>query len=122
LSLEQFIISLPLQEVQYPWHATNLYTVADRDNLYQALNRQIVALTARIAKEKVVGLDQRLVYELLQAGLNCPAFNERQKFALLCNSEMRLPKKLLYPELKGLWPFDTLVMRPDADEEQVMVQ
>ncbi|KAL1970334.1 hypothetical protein VTN77DRAFT_5494 [Rasamsonia byssochlamydoides] len=106
---------------KFPWYATTMYTVADRDNLFQAINRQILALTARIAKEKVIGLDHKLVNDLLRAGCSCPAFNERQKFTLICNSEALPPEPILFPSLKMFWPFDTLVKRPNATEQEVMV-
>lgn len=99
-----------------------MYTVADRDNLFQAINRQILALTARIAKEKVIGLDHKLVNDLLRAGSSCPAFNERMKFTLLCNSEALPPQPILFPNLRLYWPFDMLVKRPNATEHEVMVR
>ncbi|KAL1982479.1 hypothetical protein VTN96DRAFT_1270 [Rasamsonia emersonii] len=105
---------------KFPWYATTMYTVADRDALFQAINRQILALTARIAKEKVIGLDHKLVNDLLRAGSSCPAFNERQKFTLLCNSEALPPQPILFPNLRLYWPFDTLVKRPNATEHEIM--
>jgi len=99
-----------------------MYTVEDRDKLFNALNRQILALTARMKERTVPGLDQGLVMELLRAGCNCPAFNERQKFALICNSEEPPLWPIVLPNLVHFWPFDTLAKSVHISEQHLLVR
>lgn len=94
----------------------------DRDKLFNALNRQILALTARMKEKTVPGLDQRLVMELLRAGCNCPGFNERQKFTLVCNSEEPPLWPIVFPDLVHYWPFDALAKSIDVSEQHLMVR
>jgi hypothetical protein len=63
-----------------------------------------------------VGLDQKLLYDLLHAGLNCPAFNERQKYTLCINSEISSEINK-FPEIGKWFPFDSLVKMPNFPEE-----
>ncbi|KAL2002229.1 hypothetical protein VTN02DRAFT_376 [Thermoascus thermophilus] len=104
---------------KFPWYATKLYTIDDRNMLFEAVNRQLKALVARVRKSNTMGLDQKLLYDLLQAGLNCPAFNERQKFTLSVNTEDIL-EMLKFPDVGKYFPFDTLVRLPGYDEGVLM--
>lgn len=88
--------------------------------LFEAVNRQLKALVVKVRKSNTMGLDQKLLYDLLQAGLNCPAFNERQKFTLSVNSEDIL-EMLKFPDVGKYFPFDTLVRLPGYDEGVLMV-
>jgi hypothetical protein len=95
-----------------------MFTVEDRDMLFHGINRQVLALTARMKAENVIGLNHTLLLELVQAGCSCPAFNERQRFTLIVNAELKPPEPVL---LKKFWPFDTLGKRADATDAEVMV-
>ncbi|KAL3449285.1 hypothetical protein BJX65DRAFT_317071 [Aspergillus insuetus] len=101
---------------KYPWYAPELYTVHDRNQLFELANRHIKSLVARIKRYNTVGLDQKLLHDLLQAGLKCPAFNERQKYTLCINSEIssEINKS---PEIGKWFPFDSLVKMPNFPEE-----
>lgn len=84
------------------------------------VNRQIKALVTRVNKCNTVGLDQRLLRGLLKAGLECPAFNERQKYTLCVNSE-ELGEIMKFDA--GKWfPFDTLARMPKRDDRILMVR
>ncbi|KAL4805829.1 hypothetical protein BDV18DRAFT_160698 [Aspergillus unguis] len=100
----------------FPWYATTLYSVHDRNQLFDLANRHILALSLRIRTENTVGLDQKLLHDLIQAGLKCPAFNERQKYTLVTNSD--IPSEISKLSALSKWfPFDTLARKPDTAEE-----
>lgn len=101
---------------QFPWFATGLYTVHDRNTLFNLVNRQIMALTARInSPKRTMGLDQKLLRDLLHAGLTCPAFNGRMKFTLSWNAEID-QEIARFDGLGTYFPFDTLVKLPSYDQ------
>ncbi|KAL2871536.1 uncharacterized protein BJX67DRAFT_389109 [Aspergillus lucknowensis] len=101
---------------KYPWYAPQLYTVHDRNQLFELANRHIIALVARVKRVNTVGLDQKLLHDLLQAGLKCPAFNERQKYTLCVNSEISSEINK-FPEMGKWFPFDCLVKMPNFHED-----
>lgn len=78
------------------------------------------ALVARVKRARTMGLDYRLVRDLLYAGLNCPAFNERMKFTLAIHSENTI-EMFKFPDSGKYFPFDTLVRMPSFDEPTLMV-
>jgi hypothetical protein len=98
-----------------------MFTVEDRDNLYQAVKDQMMALTHTVNNKQVIGLDEKLVMNLLRAGCLCPAFNERMKFSIICASEQRPLKPISVPSLMHYWPFDTLMKHDDTSEGTMMV-
>ncbi|KAL1956397.1 hypothetical protein VTO42DRAFT_7380 [Malbranchea cinnamomea] len=102
---------------KFPWYATTLYTVEDRNTLFYALINQLKALLPLVKRKKTLGLNERLLDDLLFAGLRCPVFNERQKFALY-KAAGRDPKVAM-PISSVCWPFDTLIRKPSATEGQV---
>lgn len=106
--------------LQFPWYATRLYTVHDRSSLFDLANRHIKSLAYRLKATKTIGIDWRLLRDLLHAGLNCPAFNERQKFTLCVNSG-DVSEIVKFPDMAKWFPFDTLVKMPQFDEDNLLV-
>ncbi|KAH8431598.1 uncharacterized protein LDX57_009256 [Aspergillus melleus] len=96
---------------KFPWYAIKLYTVHERNQLFELINRHILSLVSRMKRANTIGLDNRLLRELLYAGLNCPAFNERQKYTLCINSE-DMSEIVRFPEAGKWHPFDSLVRIP----------
>ncbi|RDW72624.1 uncharacterized protein DSM5745_07796 [Aspergillus mulundensis] len=96
---------------KFPWYAPRLYTVQDRNRIFDLSNRHILSLSSRI-HQKTVGLSRKLLQELLHAGLKCPAFNERQKYTLCVNSGIELEINKL-SDMAKWFPFDTLSNKPD---------
>lgn len=88
--------------------------------LFDLVSRHLKALSARIKKSNTVGLDQRLLRDLLYCGLKCPAFNERMKYTLCCHSE-DYTEMLRFPDMGKWFPFDTLVKMPSFDEPTLLV-
>lgn len=97
-----------------------MYTVEDRNQLFTVTLRHITALLPKIEKSKVVGLDRKLLAELLEAGLKCPGFNERQKFALVMASKVSTEHHRLSATAR-YWPFDTLSMKANSSDATMMV-
>ncbi|KAL1881510.1 Actin-related protein 2/3 complex subunit 4 [Paecilomyces lecythidis] len=104
---------------KFPWHAAGLYTVDDRNTLFNACVRQLKALVTRVRRSRTMGLDHRLVQDLLAAGLNCPAFNDRMKFTLVAHSG-NLNDVTQFPGSGKYFPFDTLVRMPGFNESTLM--
>lgn len=93
----------------------------DRNQLFELTNRHILSLVSRIQKGNTIGLDQRLLRNLLHAGLECPAFNDRQKYTLCVNSE-DMSEIVSFPDFGKWFPFDTLVSLPNADRQILHVR
>ncbi|KAK2760260.1 hypothetical protein FQN54_002328 [Arachnomyces sp. PD_36] len=104
---------------KFPWFATTMYTIEDRNQLFAVTLRHLTALHAKIEKGKVVGLDRKLLHEVLDAGLKCPGFNERQKFALVMASNVPSEARRL-SIIARYWPFDTLSMKPGTSDGTMM--
>ncbi|OJD14831.1 hypothetical protein AJ78_04861 [Emergomyces pasteurianus Ep9510] len=102
---------------KFPWYATCHYTVEDRNQLFSATLRLIHALVPQVERGQTIGLDSRLVQELLDAGLRCPVFNDRQKFVL--NIAAKNYSVIASPTAR-FWPFDTITRKPNASEKHVM--
>ncbi|KAL4904694.1 hypothetical protein BDW74DRAFT_185559 [Aspergillus multicolor] len=99
---------------KFPWYAPWMFTVHDRNALFELANRHILSLASRI-HQKTVGLSRKLLQELLQAGLKCPGFNERQKYTLCINSGIELEINKL-SDMAKWFPFDTLSNKPNFHE------
>ncbi|OGM48325.1 hypothetical protein ABOM_003478 [Aspergillus bombycis] len=104
---------------KYPWYAPMLYTVDDRNQLFDLTNRHLISLASRIDRTQTMGLDQNLLRDLLYAGFNCPAFNERQKYTLCVNSNLA-PEIARIPDISKWFPFDTLVQLPDFNKDTIL--
>ncbi|KAJ9491009.1 hypothetical protein VN97_g2225 [Penicillium thymicola] len=97
---------------KFPWHATHLYTVHHRNALFKTLGALIRALAERIQKTNTVGLDIRLLNELVHAGINCPAFNPRMKYCFAWWSNDQSGIESLDHDWCLYFPFDTLTYVP----------
>lgn len=104
-----------LTHSKYPWYATNMYTVHERNKIFQALRFMIQALVERMKREKVVGLDARLVHQLVHTGLRCPAFNPRMKFCLAYVGEDQQALQQMSEVWLTYFPFDTLTWMAPHD-------
>lgn len=85
-----------------------------RNKLLVTLKEMMEHLVERLRYGQIVGLDIRLVTELLRAGLECPAFNPRMKYVLAEISE----DQAIFGRMNENWlpyfPFDTLTwLRPN---------
>ncbi|KUM66463.1 hypothetical protein ACN42_g572 [Penicillium freii] len=97
---------------KFPWHATHLYTVHHRMALFKTLGTLIRTLVERIQKSNTVGLDIRLLDELVRAGINCPAFNPRMKYSLAWWSQDQRGTESFDHGWCLYFPFDTLTYLP----------
>ncbi|OKP14079.1 hypothetical protein PENSUB_185 [Penicillium subrubescens] len=100
---------------KFPWFATHLYTVHTRNKIHFTLKTMMEHLVQRLrGGGQIVGLDTRLVTELLRAGIECPAFNPRMKYVLAEISD----DQAFFGRMSDNWlpyfPFDTLTwLRPN---------
>ncbi|KAJ5670676.1 uncharacterized protein N7477_006039 [Penicillium maclennaniae] len=93
---------------RFPWYATSMYTVHARNQLFDALLVMVELLYHRIRNSRTVGLDYRLVSEMMQTGLRCPGFNPRMKFAIIEAGRDHLTMQRMSRDALSLFPFDTL--------------
>ncbi|KAJ5283006.1 hypothetical protein N7497_001831 [Penicillium chrysogenum] len=105
---ESFITTL----WKFPWYATDLYTVHHRNALFHTLNALIKALVERMQRGNTVGLDIRLLNELVHAGICCPAFNPRMKYCFAWHSKEQRAIVSLDHDWCLYFPFDTLTYIP----------
>lgn len=98
-----------------------MYTVADRDELYQAAIQQVLELCEKAIQLRIIGLNESLLVDLLRAGVKCSAFNERQKFCLIAAAEMPAFLPIVHRNHFEFWPFDCLAKNSSASEYEVMV-
>lgn len=89
-----------------------MYSVHARNKLFYTLKSMIEGLVERLGASQTMGLDSRLVTELLRAGLECPAFNPRMKYLLAEASEDQGILRRMHMQWLQLFPFDTLTWLP----------
>ncbi|CAI7650154.1 unnamed protein product [Penicillium glandicola] len=97
---------------KFPWHATHLYTVHHRNALFKTLGTLIRTLVERMQKTNTVGLDIRLLNELVNAGLCCPGFNPRMKYCFAWWSNDKRGIETLDHDWCLYFPFDTMTYLP----------
>ncbi|KAJ5305750.1 hypothetical protein N7508_004765 [Penicillium antarcticum] len=94
---------------KFPWYATGMYTVHDRNQLFELLKQMVDNLRATSQKEtRTVGLDERLLRELTWCGILCPGFNPRQKYNIASKSQLPEFEHILDHDWCQYFPFDTL--------------
>ncbi|CAG7960199.1 unnamed protein product [Penicillium nalgiovense] len=113
---ESFITTL----WKFPWYATDLYTVHHRNALLHTLNALIKALVERMRRGNTVGLDIRLLNELVHAGICCPAFNPRMKYCFAWHSKDQRAIGSLDHDWCLYFPFDTLTYIPGQSSAAIL--
>ncbi|KAJ5731606.1 uncharacterized protein N7483_006114 [Penicillium malachiteum] len=97
---------------KYPWHRTELYTVRERNNIFETMRFMLELLIYKISRpQQEIGLDMALVGDIIDVGLRCPAFNPRMKYCLIeFGGRIHLDEtwRRLSPEALAYFPFDTL--------------
>lgn len=83
-----------------------------RNALFKTLGALIEALVERLQKKNTVGLDIRLVNELVRAGISCPAFNPRMKYCFAWWSKDQRGIESLDHNWCLYFPFDTMTYAP----------
>ncbi|KAA8900029.1 hypothetical protein FN846DRAFT_782012 [Sphaerosporella brunnea] len=69
---------------KFPWFAVNLYTIQQRDYIYQALYSAIDILKRQIKRGRTMpNLDIELLKALLRVGIRCAGFTDAQKHELV---------------------------------------
>ncbi|KAJ5952900.1 Nucleotide-binding alpha-beta plait [Penicillium vulpinum] len=97
---------------KFPWHATHLYTVHHRNAIFKTLGTLIKTLADRMQKSNTVGLDVRLLSELVHAGIHCPGFNPRMKYCFAWWSRDINAIAIMDHDWCLYFPFDSLVYIP----------
>lgn len=99
-----------------------MYTVHQRNQVFETLFKMVVVLVNRLDEVKnVVGLDARLLNEMVKAGLRCPAFNPRMKYRLAEAGRDTATLQRMLPGYVECFPFDTLTCLMPFDEAALEV-
>lgn len=73
---------------KFPWFATDLYTIAQRDYIFYALWTAIDILKRSIKRGRTTpNLDVDLLKALLGVGIRCAGFTDAQKYELVKTAE-----------------------------------
>src|SRR6187402_1536070 len=93
----------------------------DRDRIYSCYMRQLQVLVNKVdpfkQERREVGLDTKLLMEFIFAGMNCPAFSQRQKYSIVAMSAG--PGRGVYLSLHArTWPFQCLTPDPATLPDQ----
>lgn len=93
----------------------------ERDCVYSCLKRQLQVLVVRAdpmkQERREVGLDNKLLMDLIFAGMNCPAFSLRQKYDIVVTSE-GLGSGVYLSQYAKCWPFQCLAPESAALTDQ----
>lgn len=81
----------------------------------------IKLLVERIQQQNTVGLDHRLLNELVQTGIACPAFNPRMKYCFAWYSRNETIIRSLDHDWCLYFPFDTLNYVPGRTSTEIQV-
>ena len=106
---------------QFPWFATNLYTIHTRDELCSATYLMLQALVHQLQSGGFPHqLNDALLQDLLYAGLNAPGFSESQKWKLAiaagyAGNEVRMSQQC------ENWPYHTIGRKANWDEDVIRV-
>jgi hypothetical protein len=98
-----------------------MYTVHARNRLFDILLMMVELLLSRVTTARTVGLDYRLVSELIQTGLRCPAFNPRMKYALVEAGHDHVTLSRMSREYLSYFPFDSLTWLSPYDVASLTV-
>jgi hypothetical protein len=93
-----------------PWFATHLYTLGARNLLFQTYMAQLRVLVERVGGRETVGLDHKLLMDFISAGVNCPGFGERQRFAIVVTAG-QWGGGVRMGMLSCFWPFEVVGKR-----------
>lgn len=107
---------------KYPWWAAELYSIAERDRVFNAA-RDLTAELAGYVRNNAphTSLTSRLLEELLVVGLDCPGFAENQRAELVDASTFFVGVPRFVSSFAKAWPFEILRRRTDVSEELVKV-
>jgi hypothetical protein len=95
--------------------------VHHRNALFKTLGTLIKTLVERMQKANTVGLDIRLLNELVYAGIWCPGFNPRMKYCFAWWSQDAKGIETLDHDWCLYFPFDTLTYVPGHSGAAIQV-
>ena len=105
---------------KFPWYTPELFTLKDRQMLFDAYIGQLVILVGKVGEQKTVGLDYKLLCEFVRAGLKCPGFGPRMKAAIK-DVAGKPPPDCYVSDLAFAWPFEVISPKQEADESVTAV-
>ncbi|KAL9625621.1 MAG: hypothetical protein Q9160_000334 [Pyrenula sp. 1 TL-2023] len=91
---------------KFPWHATGLYTLGDRNALFRTYCQQLAVLLKKVTQQQIVNLDPKLLNDFVHAGLLCAGFSPRQKAFILSSCALYGQNQWPLCYTAEVWPFD----------------
>ena len=109
--------------MQYPWFATDLISVDERDRIFETSFTVCGALADQLRR----GLARRplsieLLQELIHAVLICPGFGEGQRARLLDRTMDLVHPSVWVTPFAAIWPFQVLRRNSESSEHLVEVR
>ncbi|KAI9737921.1 MAG: hypothetical protein M1834_009291 [Cirrosporium novae-zelandiae] len=102
---------------KFPWWRTETYTFDDRERMFRTLVGQIKALIVQMNRKDVDhNLNDRLLKELVYAGLNASGFSEQQRF-LIVDTALPYSQDVRVSPFLAYWPFETVGRKADMEED-----
>jgi hypothetical protein len=107
---------------KFPWFAVQLYTLQQRDFIFQHLLQSVEILKRHIKRGKAMpNLDQELLKTLVRAGTMCPGFTDVQKYELIKVGEFGAEGIYLDEIVGGLEVFEAIGRGLGADRKVLEV-
>lgn len=106
---------------QFPWYAVNDYTLGQRNHIYSATCDLLRHLAASIKRGDVPNLNEGILFELMNAGLNAPGFSEKQRWQLIQAAGFTGNEIRISPLAKW-WPWEALGRKVKAEEDVIEVR
>ena len=102
--------------MQYPWWATNCYTIGERNTIFRSTVQLLQTLSDFLQRNGSDGpMTMVLLEDLLHAALDVPVFSEFQRSQLIDACSQMVPVKTYVPAIAPLWPFEVLRCYKEAD-------
>ncbi|KAI5851261.1 hypothetical protein DFP73DRAFT_507526 [Morchella snyderi] len=101
---------------KFPWFSVDIYTLEQRDYIFNALLQATDILKRHIKHGKSMpNLDSDLLKSLVRVGANCAGFTDIQKYELVKAAEFGVEGIQLERIIPGLEGFEAIGRRPGVD-------
>lgn len=101
---------------KFPWFSVDIYTLEQRDYIFNALLQATDILKRHIKHGKSMpNLDSDLLKSLVRVGVNCAGFTDIQKYELIKTAEFGAEGIRLERIIPGLEGFEAIGRRPGVD-------
>jgi hypothetical protein len=109
---------------QFPWYSP-YFKVSERDDLFKTYELMLESLAAKVfdnvyvqAEGRYIGMTPKLCTNLVNVGLRCPGFSERQKYRI---SEIMQEhdNPIEMSQFSQFWPCQTLAIPAEVNDDDL---